>query len=107
MSQQCFFSFFFRYIVKVSEVQSFFFFYHFFLFLTEMEPVFNYLENNWHGIFCYSFFQDGLKAVDNLKPSIEKLATDLHSVRDSSFLKHCRTGPKVAHTTDLKINSHF
>lgn len=38
-----------------------------------------------------SFFQDGLKAVDNLKPSIEKLATDLHTVRKtaavvSSFL---------------------
>uniref|UniRef100_A0A8C1K632 ArfGAP with SH3 domain, ankyrin repeat and PH domain 2a n=1 Tax=Cyprinus carpio TaxID=7962 RepID=A0A8C1K632_CYPCA len=31
-----------------------------------------------------NFFQDGLKAVDNLKPSIEKLATDLHSVRDFS-----------------------
>lgn len=28
-----------------------------------------------------SFFQDGLKAVENLKPSIEKLATDLHTVR--------------------------
>ncbi|CAF94957.1 unnamed protein product, partial [Tetraodon nigroviridis] len=28
-----------------------------------------------------NFFQDGLKAVDNLKPSIEKLATDLHTVR--------------------------
>uniref|UniRef100_A0A3B4ANQ3 BAR domain-containing protein n=1 Tax=Periophthalmus magnuspinnatus TaxID=409849 RepID=A0A3B4ANQ3_9GOBI len=29
-----------------------------------------------------NFFQDGLKAVDNLKPSIEKLATDLHTVQD-------------------------
>nr|XP_055027891.1 arf-GAP with SH3 domain, ANK repeat and PH domain-containing protein 2a isoform X3 [Misgurnus anguillicaudatus] len=28
-----------------------------------------------------NFFQDGLKAVDNLKPSIEKLATDLHSIK--------------------------
>uniref|UniRef100_A0A3B5L414 ArfGAP with SH3 domain, ankyrin repeat and PH domain 2 n=1 Tax=Xiphophorus couchianus TaxID=32473 RepID=A0A3B5L414_9TELE len=28
-----------------------------------------------------NFFQDGLKAVENLKPSIEKLATDLHTVR--------------------------
>uniref|UniRef100_A0A672IB61 ArfGAP with SH3 domain, ankyrin repeat and PH domain 2a n=1 Tax=Salarias fasciatus TaxID=181472 RepID=A0A672IB61_SALFA len=27
------------------------------------------------------FFQDGLKAVDNLKPSIEKLATDLHTIK--------------------------
>ncbi|KAK1893615.1 Arf-GAP with SH3 domain ANK repeat and PH domain containing protein 2, partial [Dissostichus eleginoides] len=31
-----------------------------------------------------NFFQDGLKAVDNLKPSIEKLATDLHTVRQST-----------------------
>lgn len=28
-----------------------------------------------------SFFQDGLKAVENLKPSIETLSTDLHTVR--------------------------
>uniref|UniRef100_A0A673LZ81 Arf-GAP with SH3 domain, ANK repeat and PH domain-containing protein 2-like n=1 Tax=Sinocyclocheilus rhinocerous TaxID=307959 RepID=A0A673LZ81_9TELE len=28
-----------------------------------------------------NFFQDGLKAVDNLKPSIEKLTTDLHSIK--------------------------
>uniref|UniRef100_A0A671KML3 Arf-GAP with SH3 domain, ANK repeat and PH domain-containing protein 2-like n=1 Tax=Sinocyclocheilus anshuiensis TaxID=1608454 RepID=A0A671KML3_9TELE len=28
-----------------------------------------------------NFFQDGLKAVDNLKPSIEKLGTDLHSIK--------------------------
>lgn len=34
--------------------------------------------------FLFSFFQDGLKAVDNLKPSIEKLATDLHTVRTIS-----------------------
>lgn len=34
--------------------------------------------------FLFSFFQDGLKAVDNLKPSIEKLATDLHTVRKSA-----------------------
>lgn len=36
--------------------------------------------------FLFSFFQDGLKAVDNLKPSIEKLATDLHTVRKTSTL---------------------
>uniref|UniRef100_A0A8C6TTP0 ArfGAP with SH3 domain, ankyrin repeat and PH domain 2a n=1 Tax=Neogobius melanostomus TaxID=47308 RepID=A0A8C6TTP0_9GOBI len=29
----------------------------------------------------FHFFQDGLKAVDNLKPSIEKLATDLHTIK--------------------------
>ncbi|XP_041109511.1 arf-GAP with SH3 domain, ANK repeat and PH domain-containing protein 2-like isoform X3 [Polyodon spathula] len=28
-----------------------------------------------------NFFQDGLKAVENLKPSIEKLATDLHTIK--------------------------
>ncbi|CAL1575083.1 unnamed protein product [Knipowitschia caucasica] len=28
-----------------------------------------------------NFFQDGLKAVDNLKPSIEKLASDLHTIK--------------------------
>lgn len=48
---------------------------------------FCYLFVKWHVVLCRSFFQDGLKAVDNLKPSIEKLATDLHSVRDSSGLK--------------------
>lgn len=36
--------------------------------------------------FLFSFFQDGLKAVDNLKPSIEKLATDLHAVRTPEAL---------------------
>ncbi|XP_034015257.1 arf-GAP with SH3 domain, ANK repeat and PH domain-containing protein 2a isoform X2 [Thalassophryne amazonica] len=28
-----------------------------------------------------NFFQDGLKAVDNLKPSMEKLSTDLHTIK--------------------------
>ncbi|XP_053565684.1 arf-GAP with SH3 domain, ANK repeat and PH domain-containing protein 2 isoform X2 [Bombina bombina] len=28
-----------------------------------------------------NFFQDGLKAVENLKPSIEKLSTDLHTIK--------------------------
>ncbi|XP_078069293.1 arf-GAP with SH3 domain, ANK repeat and PH domain-containing protein 2a isoform X2 [Mustelus asterias] len=28
-----------------------------------------------------SFFQDGLKAVESLKPSMEKLATDLHAIK--------------------------
>lgn len=37
-------------------------------------------------LFLSSFFQDGLKAVDNLKPSIEKLATDLHTVRRTQHL---------------------
>lgn len=44
----------------------------------------------WHRVtfmcFLFSFFQDGLKAVDNLKPSIEKLATDLHTVRKTAAL---------------------
>uniref|UniRef100_A0A8C9VQF1 ArfGAP with SH3 domain, ankyrin repeat and PH domain 2a n=1 Tax=Scleropages formosus TaxID=113540 RepID=A0A8C9VQF1_SCLFO len=30
-----------------------------------------------------NFFQDGLKAVDNLKPSIEKLSTDLHTIKQA------------------------
>lgn len=34
-------------------------------------------------VFPPSFFQDGLKAVESLKPSIETLSTDLHTV--SSF----------------------
>uniref|UniRef100_A0A8C9TF15 ArfGAP with SH3 domain, ankyrin repeat and PH domain 2a n=1 Tax=Scleropages formosus TaxID=113540 RepID=A0A8C9TF15_SCLFO len=34
-----------------------------------------------------NFFQDGLKAVDNLKPSIEKLSTDLHTVHLTLLLK--------------------
>lgn len=38
-----------------------------------------------HSCASCSFFQDGLKAVDNLKPSIEKLATDLHTVRKPVF----------------------
>ncbi len=67
--------------------------------------VFNYLEMNWHYVFCCSFFQDGLKAVENLKPSIEKLATDLHSVRDSFEALHA--SPILAHTTDLLVNCHF
>ncbi len=72
---------------------------------TKMEGVFNYLEMNWHHVFCCSFFQDGLKAVENLKPSIEKLATDLHSVRDSSEALHASL--ILAHTTDLLVNCHF
>lgn len=32
-----------------------------------------------------SFFQDGLKAVENLKPSVEKLAADLTTVSSQSF----------------------
>jgi len=31
-------------------------------------------------IFLHSFFQDGIKVVDNLKPFMEKLATDLTAV---------------------------
>lgn len=40
-----------------------------------------------HDLWCFSFppsfFQDGLKAVENLKPSIETLSTDLHTVSSS------------------------
>lgn len=32
----------------------------------------------------FSFFQDGLKAVEAMKPSVEKLATDLTAVRSSA-----------------------
>uniref|UniRef100_A0A8C5N5A1 ArfGAP with SH3 domain, ankyrin repeat and PH domain 2a n=1 Tax=Gouania willdenowi TaxID=441366 RepID=A0A8C5N5A1_GOUWI len=51
----------------------------------EKERRFFQLQINLQYIFRnfvnFSFFQDGLKAVDNLKPSIEKLATDLHTIK--------------------------
>lgn len=46
-----------------------------------------------------SFFQDGLKAVESLKPSIETLSTDLHTV--SNFPPKCVS--KVC-TTHLDLN---
>lgn len=38
-----------------------------------------------YALLLSSFFQDGLKAVENLKPSMEKLATDLHTVGSYFF----------------------
>lgn len=38
----------------------------------------------------FSFFQDGLKTVESLKPSVEKLASDLTAVRllnDSALMQ--------------------
>lgn len=46
-----------------------------------------------------SFFQDGLKAVESLKPSIETLSTDLHTV--SNFPPKCVS--EVC-TTHLDLN---
>ena len=41
--------------------------------------------------FClFSFFQDGLKAVESLKPSVEQLATDLTSVSRMSDVWEAR-----------------
>lgn len=44
------------------------------------------LKFNISLVFFLSFFQDGLKAVESLKPSIETLSTDLYTV--SNNLSH-------------------
>ncbi|XP_034078108.1 arf-GAP with SH3 domain, ANK repeat and PH domain-containing protein 2a isoform X1 [Gymnodraco acuticeps] len=57
-----------------------------------------------------NFFQDGLKAVDNLKPSIEKLATDLHTIKqvqdeERKQLTQLRDVLKTALQVDQKEDS--
>uniref|UniRef100_A0A673L369 Arf-GAP with SH3 domain, ANK repeat and PH domain-containing protein 2-like n=1 Tax=Sinocyclocheilus rhinocerous TaxID=307959 RepID=A0A673L369_9TELE len=59
-----------------------------------------------------NFFQDGLKAVDNLKPSIEKLATDLHSIKqvqdeERRQLTQLRDVLKTALQVEQKENALF
>uniref|UniRef100_A0A8C5BX67 ArfGAP with SH3 domain, ankyrin repeat and PH domain 2a n=1 Tax=Gadus morhua TaxID=8049 RepID=A0A8C5BX67_GADMO len=59
-----------------------------------------------------NFFQDGLKAVDNLKPSIEKLATDLHTIKqvqdeERKQLTQLREVLKTALQVEQKENALF
>lgn len=66
---------------RTVQVRPDFFFSYFFFAQTLMKPV---TTTCFLLFLLSSFFQDGLKAVDNLKPSIEKLATDLHTVSRSA-----------------------
>ncbi|XP_066453576.1 arf-GAP with SH3 domain, ANK repeat and PH domain-containing protein 2 isoform X2 [Eleutherodactylus coqui] len=59
-----------------------------------------------------NFFQDGLKAVENLKPSIEKLSTDLHTMKqvqdeERKQLNQLRDILKTALQVDQKEDSQF
>ncbi|XP_075197680.1 arf-GAP with SH3 domain, ANK repeat and PH domain-containing protein 2 [Anomaloglossus baeobatrachus] len=59
-----------------------------------------------------NFFQDGLKAVENLKPSIEKLSTDLHTMKqvqdeERKQLSQLRDILKTALQVDQKEDSQF
>lgn len=64
----------------------------------------------WHHVTftcsLFSFFQDGLKAVDNLKPSIEKLATDLHTVRKTAALVGLFFFPSLDSDISIAYASH-
>ncbi|XP_077147512.1 arf-GAP with SH3 domain, ANK repeat and PH domain-containing protein 2 isoform X2 [Ranitomeya variabilis] len=59
-----------------------------------------------------NFFQDGLKAVENLKPSIEKLSTDLHTMKqvqdeERKQLSQLRDILKTALQVEQKEDSQF
>ncbi|XP_044148462.1 arf-GAP with SH3 domain, ANK repeat and PH domain-containing protein 2 isoform X4 [Bufo gargarizans] len=59
-----------------------------------------------------NFFQDGLKAVENLKPSIEKLSTDLHMMKqvqdeERKQLSQLRDILKTALQVEQKEDSQF
>ena len=44
----------------------------------------------------FSFFQDGLKAVESLRPSVEKLSTDLTTVRTRDQDGHHSEEPSLS-----------
>lgn len=59
-----------------------------------------------------NFFQDGLKAVENLKPSFEKLSTDLHTMKqvqdeERKQLSQLRDILKTALQVEQKEDSQF